>query len=41
MLNLLIFTVIFFIATPFVQQIGMLQSAALTCDLSGPVSCGI
>ncbi len=41
MLNLLVFTVIFFIATPFVQQIGMLQSVALTCDLSGPVSCGI
>lgn len=41
MLNLLIFTVIFFLATPWVQQIGMMQTAGLSCGLSGPVSCGV
>lgn len=41
MLNLLVFTVAFFLATPWVQQIGMMQSAGLTCGLSGPVSCGV
>lgn len=40
MINLLIFTLLFFIATPLVQQIGITQSAGLTCGLSGPVSCG-
>jgi hypothetical protein len=39
-LNLLIFTGIFFLVTPFVQNIGISQSDGLNCSLSGPVSCG-
>lgn len=41
MLNLLIFTLLFFIGTPWVQKIGMTQTTGLICNLSGPVSCRV
>ena len=40
MINLLIFTLIFFVGTPFVEQIWILQWSWLACDLSGPITCG-